>query len=184
MVPRPPITAEQLERLGSAYHDFELVRGELVPVTPPGEEHGILAVALASELRTVVHPRGVGHVYVETGYTLFRTPDVVRGPDVSFRSSAHATGTRARSGFIPGAPDLAVEILSPDDALAELVSKATEYLTAGARLVWLVDPRSRAVYVHRPGQQPQTLREGEVLDGEDVVPGFALPLSQFFAEPD
>src|SRR5438876_4579140 len=92
MVPRPPITAEQLERLGSAYHDFELVRGELVPMTPPGAEHGILAVALASELRRVVHPRGVGHVYVETGYTLFRTPDGVRGPDVRFRSSAHATG--------------------------------------------------------------------------------------------
>ena len=125
MVVRPPVTAEELLLTS---RNFELVSGELVPVTPAGREHGVLSAYLA--------------------------------------------------------PDLAVEVRSPDNTLAELSVKANEYLEAGARMVWIVDPPTRTVQVMRPGRPAVTLSLDDVLDGGDVLPGFSLPVSRLFAELD
>lgn len=85
-------------------------------------------------------------------------------------------------GFIPGAPDLAVEVRSRDNTLADLAVKATEYVASGARLVWIVDPRARRVEVLRPGRPAETRSECDLLEGEPVLPGFSLPVSRLFAE--
>ena len=180
---RHPVTAEQLERMGERDFDFELVRGDLVPVTPAGREHGALAMGLGARLWAFVEAHGLGRAYAaETGYILHRDPDTVRAPDVSFVSSDREAAMGSWSGFIAGPPDLAVEVRSPDDSQAELLRKAADYLEAGSRLVWIVDPASRQVHVHRPGQATLTLFDDATLDGGDVLLGFTLPLSLLFAK--
>lgn len=189
MAVRPLLTADKLLHMRrggkNVDYDFELVRGELVPVTPAGREHGVLTGYLALELALFAREHGLGRVYTDgVGYTLFVDPDTVRGPDVSFVSRDREATLKSVRGFIPGAPDLAVEVRSPDNTLAELSVKAAEYLEAGARLVWIVDPPTRQVQVLRPGQPLAVLAQDEALDGGDVLPGFSLPISRLFAELD
>ena len=159
------VTAEELERMGTRNGNYELVRGQLVPVSQPGAEHGELAARIAAALLAFVRPRKLGTVYVETGYILFRGPDTVRGPDVSFLPLHRAAAVRGRRGFVPNGPDLAVEIRSQDNTFAELSDKAQEYLEAGTRLVWVVDPPSQTVRVHEPGHPPRVVPADGVLDG-------------------
>ena len=184
MAVRRLVTAEELEQMGEQDFGFELVRGELVPVSPAGEEHGRLVMRLAARLATFVEAHGLGVVYAaETGFVLARNPDTVRGPDVSFVRRERFRQVGGRRGFVPGAPDLAVEVRSPDNTLAELAVKAADYLSGGARLVWIVDPRRQRVYVHRPGRKVEALSLGDALDGGEVISGFRLPLSDLFADP-
>jgi len=175
------VTADELERMGR--EDLELVRGVLVPVmTPAGGEHGALAAFLTVELGTFVRTHKLGRVYVEVGYKIFSDPDSVRGPDLSFVSTKREPLARFRRGFIHGAPDLAVEIVSQDRSIAELTTKAREYLEAGTLLVWVVDPPTHTVRVHQPGRPAVTLSDDGTLDGGEVLPGFTLSLSRIFAE--
>ncbi len=175
------VTADDLERMGR--EDLELVRGILVPVmTPAGGEHGALAALLTARLFAFVEAGDLGRVYVEVGYRLFADPDTVRGPDVSFVSQKREPQARFQRGFIHGAPDLAIEIVSRDKTLAEVTAKAWEYLEAGTLLVWVVDPPTRTVQAHQPGQPARTLSVSETLDGSDILPGFALSLAELFAE--
>jgi Uma2 family endonuclease len=184
---RQLVTAEELlhmERPGRSDYDFELVRGELVRVTPTGGEHGILAGFLTVELGGFVRAHRLGTIYVaETGFVLSRDPDTVRAPDVSFVSGARSAAERAPRGFVEGPPDLAIEIRSPENTRMELAAKTEDYLAAGARLVWIVEPRSRQVQVHRPNQPAVTLSVGDRLEGGDVVPGFELSISDLFTVP-
>jgi len=183
MAVRSLVTAEELERMGR--EDVELVRGELVPVmTPAGEEHGTLAAFLTAELWTFVRAHNLGRVYVEVGYKLFSDPDTVRGPDVSFVSAKRKPTAKPRRGFIRGAPDLAIEIVSSEKPVAQVTAKALEYIEAGTLRVWVVDPHPREVRIYQPGQPVLTLSERETLDGADVLPGFTLPLFRLFAELD
>ncbi len=183
MAARNLVTARQLERMGR--HDLELVRGELVPVmTPAGEQHGTLVAFLTAELWVFVQTHDLGRVYVEVGYKLFSNPDTVRGPDVSFVAHKRETSGKRRRGFIPGTPDLAVEIASSEKPVKQLTAKAVEYLEAGTRLVWVVDPKRRTVRVHSPGRRAETLSQTAELDGADVLPGFTLSLSRLFAQLD
>lgn len=181
MATKPLVTAEELERMGEQGFGYELVRGELVPVSPPGEEPGELAARIAAELLGFVRARRLGRVYVESGYILFRNPDTVRGPNVSFVSRARRGEVPNRRGFVPVAPDLAVEIRSPDGTLTELSAKVQEYLDAGARLVWVVDPPSQTVQVHESERDPRVVTMGAALDGGEVLPRFALPLAELFS---
>lgn len=175
------VTAAELERMGKRFPDFELVRGRLVPVSPAGGKQGTLAAFLAFELGMVVWPARLGFLYTaETGFVLARDPDIVRAPDLSFVSRERPAGVSAPRGFIEGAPDLAIEIRSPDNTMAELGAKAGEYLSGGARLVWIVDPASRQVWVHRRGLPPVIRSDGDVLDGGEVVPGFRLAVARLF----
>src|SRR5206468_12813748 len=119
-------------------------------VSPAGDAHGHAAVILAAELRAYVRPRGLGRVRTETGFILFRDPDTVRGPDVSFVRAGTPAGDRSGRSFILGAPDLAIEIVSPSNTRSEIDEKVSEYLSAGTRLVWVVDTEQRVAHVHRP----------------------------------
>jgi Uma2 family endonuclease len=124
---------------------------------------------------------GLGTVLVEAGYVLRRMPDTVRGPDISFVSNSRVPRDQIPETFIPGAPDLAVEIISPRSRWSEVEERVADYLAGGARLVWLVDPRERRVIVRYPDRPPAVLMGSGTLEGEDVLPGFTLPMAELFA---
>jgi Uma2 family endonuclease len=160
----------------------ELVRGELRIMAPAGSEHGAVINNLAFLLTLHVREHDLGVVFgAETGFVLARDPDVVRGVDVAFVRKARIPKTGLPKKFWEGAPDLAVEVLSPSDPAEEIEEKVDDYLNARTPLVWVINPRRRTITVHRPGRDPQVLRENDTLDGEDVVPGFACKVTDAFA---
>jgi Uma2 family endonuclease len=118
-------------------------------------------------------------VFGEAGYVLASEPDTVRAPDASFVSTERISGAARRGPYVVGAPDLAVEVVSPGDT-RQVAEKVGEYLAAGARAVWVIDPRRRTVTTHLPGGDPVRLGPGETLDGGDYLPGFRLPVSEVF----
>jgi Uma2 family endonuclease len=173
------LTAEQLAHRPDLER-YELVRGMLRVSEPPGGAHGAVAVRLASLLHAHVAAHGLGIVLVETGYVVARAPDTVRGPDVSFTSRDRLGAGPLPAAFIPFAPDLAVEILSPDDRVSDVEEKVADYLDGGTRLVWLVDPARRSVTVRRSGGTLSMVTAPAELDGEDVVPRFRCSLGAVF----
>lgn len=181
MTTAPAITtAEQLLRAGDIGR-CELVRGELKMMSPSGYRHGRVTAALAHLLRQHARSRDLGAVTgAESGFLLQRSPDTVRAPDAAFISKARLADAPARNYF-GGAPDLAVEVLSPDDVAGEVLAKAREWLAAGAVEVWVVDPERRTVEIHRRGEPPQVCAEGEVISGGTLLPGLDLPVRELFA---
>lgn len=176
-----PLTAEQFAALPDESADsLELVRGRVVREPPPGPEHGSLATRLAVRLGAFVERNGLGVVMAETGFVVATDPDTVRAPDLSFVSRDRVPARGARGAYWRMAPDLAVEILSPSNAAPEIQEKALEYLEAGSRMVWVVDPRRRTVTVYRSAREMRILTAGEALTGEDVLPGFTVALDELF----
>ena len=172
-------TAEELLR-ATEIGRCELVRGELKTMIPPGAEHGRVAMRLAVPIASHVGLHGLGTVFAaETGFLLARDPDTVRAPDIAF-VGAGRPAVPAR-GYYPGAPDLAVEVLSPDDRPGYVNEKIAEWLEAGARAVWVVDPGARTVAVHAPGREPATFGRGDTLRGGTTLPGFAFAVTEVFA---
>lgn len=111
---------------------------------------------------------------------MFADRETLLSPDVAFvRAERVPTGEEHR-GFLRLAPDLAVEVLSPSDSRAAALRKGLRYIEAGVRLVWLVDPLRRIIVVLTPDDLPITLREGDALNGGDVLPGFAAPVAEVF----
>lgn len=174
-------TAEDLWQLPEGGRWYELVKGELIEMTPPGGKHGEIALRLGRHLQAHVEAHRLGKVMVESGFRLESQPDTVRGPDVSFIAADRVPPEGLPDGFFPGAPDLAVEVVSPGDTDAEIQDRVMDYLTHGSRRVWIVRPRQRTVTVHSPDGTARVLSESNVLDGEDVVPGFILSLQELFA---
>jgi len=171
------MTAEELQRLNLPNKRTELVRGVLVVREPAGYQHGDVAMRLAVAIFAHVEARGLGRVFAaETGFTLARNPDTVRAPDVAFISASRLPDPPPR-GFAELAPDLAVEVLSPDDRPGEVLAKVADWLNAGARLVWVVDPVRVVARVYRADGSESVLGETDALRGEDLLPGFEYPLS-------
>ena len=151
-------------------------------MAPAGAEHGGVTHRLAVFLSVHVDANHLGRVFAaETGFRLSRSPDTVRGVDVAFVRADRIPPGGPPAGFFEGPPDLAVEVVSPGDTLQEVEDKVDDYLAAGARMVWVVNPRRRTVTVHRPGANPVVLRETDTLDGQDVVPGFRCAVGAIFA---
>jgi Uma2 family endonuclease len=172
-------TVEDLQALPDDGYAYEIVNGELLRMTPPGWEHGDFMLALGGELRRYVMAQRLGRVSGgDPGHILARKPDTVVGPDIAFIRSDRLP--LERRGWLEIAPDLAVEVISPNDTFSEVMDKVASYLNAGVRLVWLVDPLRRRVLVHAQDRPPRELGEHDVLDGEDVVPGFQMPVAELF----
>jgi Uma2 family endonuclease len=171
------LTADDLLRLQPPDKHSELVRGLMVVREPPGFRHGDVAVNLTFVLTQFVRTHGLGRVLSETGYVLFTDPDTVRGPDVSFVRHERVPDPIPR-GYARFAPDLAVEVLSPDDRPGEILEKVADYLNAGTQLVWIIDPDRRQAHVYRGDGTISLINEGEMLGGEDVLPGFACRLAE------
>lgn len=173
------VTAEQL----LSYPDprrYELVRGVPQVREPPGGVHARLAARITVRLGQHVEAHQLGTVLVEAGYLLRASPDTVRGPDVSFISVRRLKPDQIPGQFISGAPDLAVEILSPSSRWPEVEEVLADYFGSGTRLVWVIDPRERRVVVRYPDRPPKIIAGDDALEGEDVVPGFRLAAADLF----
>ncbi|MBL8156139.1 MAG: Uma2 family endonuclease [Anaerolineae bacterium] len=168
----------------NAERHLELVEGEIIERTPLGGEHGEVAGNLFGILWNYVHEHWLGRLSAaETGYVLWKNPDpdgrdTVRAPDVGFVRMERAPEPFGER-FVPFAPDLAVEVVSPGDAAAEIEFKVNQYLQYGVQVVWVVYPGTRAVMVHRR-DRIQRLTEDDVLEGDEVLPGFQVRVSAIF----
>jgi Uma2 family endonuclease len=152
----------------------ELVRGEVTTMSLPGGEHGEVAATILLLVGAFVKAHRLGKTYAaETGFLIERDPDTVRGADVSFVRRERLSQITNPQKHIPFAPDLVVEVLSPNDRSDEVQEKVQEWLSAGSQMVWVVDPRSRTITVHRAGSEPRVLTAEETIDGGDVIPGFS-----------
>lgn len=171
-----PMTADELLESDIPNKSTELVRGELVVREPPGGLHGHLSARLAFLLGQHAYPANAGMLFgQDTGFLIARDPDTVRAPDVAFVSAARTAAVGR--GYVPFAPDLAVEIMSPGDRASEVGEKVADWLRAGTRLVWVIDYDRSNAHVHRvDGSLLVVLKDG-LLTGEDVLPGFRCTLS-------
>jgi Uma2 family endonuclease len=170
-------TAEELFRLRDDGLRHELVAGELRTLAPSGGEHGWVTSDFHESLSVHVRAQQLGRVFAaETGFLLATNPDTVRAPDVAFVRRERVLAVGRRPGYWPGAPDLAVEVISPNDRPREVAEKVATWLRYGTLMVVAVDPRRRTVAVHRLGQPVRVLGEADTLDGDDVVPGWHLSL--------
>ena len=175
------VTAAELERISLPGKVTELVRGRLVVREPPGTRHGAIAANLAYYLSDHVRRHALGAVFAQdTGFRISSDPDTVRAPDVAFVAREREGRIPAR-GYAELAPDLLAEVLSPDDRPAEVLAKVADWLAAGTRLVWVVDPERTEVRVYRQDGSLAVLGERDALDGEDVLSGFSCPVAQILA---
>jgi Uma2 family endonuclease len=159
---------------------WELVEGRFVFMSPAGARHGRLVARLSRAFAESVEPHGLGIVLAgDVGFILRRKPDAVRAPDVAFLR-AERGGPDVPAGFLEGAPDLAIEILSPGDRPTEVERKALEFIAAGSTVVWVVDPDARTCRVYRAGET-RTLGGEAVLSCPELLGGFALPLSKLWS---
>jgi Uma2 family endonuclease len=177
------ISAEELLKLPSGEGKrYELVEGQLQVMCAAGFEHGRVAIKAGSLLTVHVEATGSGVTLgAETGFILGRDPDTVRAPDAAFVSHARADAIGPTLGFWPGgAPDLAIEVVSPEDSRPYVRAKALNWLEAGASAVLVLDPRSCSATVYRPGGDVRSYTEG-TLDLSDAVPGWHVAVADFFA---
>ena len=175
------ITAEQLYELPDDGLNYELLRGTLVSEPVPGRLHGRTVARISQLLSNFVNSKRLGVVYTgDTGFVLARQPDTVRGPDVAFVSNERERETEGARPYIPGAPDIAVEVVSPSDRTREVLGKVSDYLAAGSRIVWVVNPVREEVSVFRSPFAPRVLAGTDVLDGEEVLPGFSVTIAEVF----
>jgi Uma2 family endonuclease len=180
------MTVEQLGDLPDDGWCYELVEGVLVRRPPSSYGASAIAATLLVALGVYVRQRGLGRVTGEQGgYVL--DPAAPRqtevAPDVGYVRAERdiPLGAPAATRAFPAAPDLAVEVAAPRQSRPALARKTQRYVAAGTRLVWVVWPRRREVDVwHLHAGTPLTLRVGDTLDGEDVVPGFTLPVADLF----
>jgi Uma2 family endonuclease len=178
------VTAEELSRRETELGRCELVRGELIMMSPAKSFHGIVTVTISALLHNFARKKRLGKVFAgEAGFFIERNPDTVRAPDVAF---VHRDRFKhpLPDGFYPEAPDLAVEVLSPSDRAKEVKSKVAMWLATGCRLVWVVGPKKRVVHIHAPKSPVETLAANDEVTGGTVLPGFRTHVSEFFADLD
>lgn len=179
---RDPVTLEQYARLPEDRHwKVEAVRGRLVREPKPAPLHNCVQATLIYLLKSYERRwRTGGAVLPETEFVLSVDPLTVRVPDVAWVSAGRIPADGYAMPRWHLAPDLAIEVLSPRNTRPELEERVADYLAAGGRLVWLVDPRSRTVVVHRPGAAPELMGAGDELTAGDVLPGFRVPVLELF----
>ena len=176
------VTAEELFEMPDDGFRYELVEGELRRMAPAGYEHGTVALKLTIPLGQYVEENDLGDVFAaETGFLLKTNPDTVRAPDLAFVRRERVSQVGDTKSYGVGAPDLAVEVMSPSDRIGKVEEKVKAWLDAGARLVWVVSPKLRTVTVYRSLTDISVLTENDTLDGEQVVPGFRLPVARLFS---
>ena len=174
------LTEDDLQALPDDAYRYELVEGFLLREPAPAPGHWRVQRRLLEPLTRFVEEHRLGEVFAEVSFVLSKRPDTVRAPDVAFVTTESLGRLRDEMRLFPGAPDLAVEVLSPSNRWRDVREKVADLLAAGTRLVWVADPRRKKVTAYRALLAPRLLEEGDLLDGEDVVPGFSLPVSALF----
>jgi Uma2 family endonuclease len=174
-----PITGEDLYKMGNI-GPSELVKGEIVRMTPTGFMHGRVEHRIARALDAFLVEHKLGEIISgEVGIYTGRNPDTVRAPDVAFISNERIAKVKSKS-YLDTAPELIVEVLSPDDPWSELMEKLDEYFSIGVKLVWVADPRKRQVYVYQSATKVQRFDVNNTLTGGDVLPGFGVAVADLF----
>jgi len=173
------MTAEELAKLNDWSHRYELIKGELLTMSPAGDQHGSVTINLSTLLHIHVKANNLGVLRsADTGFKLESNPDTVLAPDIAFIARDRA-GIPV-PGFRPGPPDLAVEVISPGDTKPEVARKTALWLELGARSVWNVNPRKRTVEIVRADGVRKLFHETDELV-DDTVPGFRVKVSEIFA---
>ena len=163
------------------FHRYELVKGELITMAPAGGEHGAIGSRTCRRIGNFVEANDLGEVFnSDTGFIISTDPDTVRMPDVSFVRKENIPPSGIPRGFILGAPDLAVEVISPTDSRTEVAAKASQLLEAGTLLVVLIDPRTRTITLRYRSGETTTLTEADTLTLGDVLPGFECAVGDLF----
>ena len=162
-------------------HRYELVNGELIDMGNSGAKHGYVAVILSAALFNCVSTRKLGAMFDSSTAFKMKSGNK-RSPDISFMAKERLQRLEdLPDGFLEGAPDLAVEILSPSNTVEEIHNKLVEYFENGSRLVWVIHPKEQYVLVYRSAQSPdRLLKSTDALDGEEIVPSFTLPIADLF----
>jgi Uma2 family endonuclease len=178
---RPTYTAHDLERLTSNGLRFELIRGELFEMSPPGMEHARRTQRLGRYVGNYIEEHGLGEDFAEAGFIVSRNPDTVLSPDWAFISKDRLPETPETS-YAEVIPDIVLETRSPNDLPKEVALKVDRWLQAGVKIAWELDPATHILAVHRLGMESRFLKPTDTLTGEEVLPGFELPLSKVFPE--
>ncbi len=180
-VGQKPVTAEELMRTPQDGLRRELVRGEVRTMAPAGSAHGRIAINVAWSLTGHVKSQNLGVVFAaETGFKTASAPDTVRASDAAFVRRERVEAVGEIEGYWPEAPDLAVEVISPNDRFAEVEEKVADWLAAGTRMVLVVNPQGKTATVRFSEREARILSEREILDGGEVVPGWTLPVVDVF----
>lgn len=175
----PPITGEMLFKMGNI-GQAELVRGEIIPMSPTGYLHGFLESNFDRMLGAFVYKHKLGRVFVgEVGIYTRRNPDTVRAADVAFISTERMAQVKSAS-YLDVPPNLIVEILSPDDSWGDLMEKLEEYFNIGVEMVWIADPRRQMVFVYHSLTQVERFHGADELSGGQVLPGFKVVVAELF----
>ena len=176
-----PMTADELLNLPDDGFRYELIRGKLRKRLPAGQTHGRYASKLNISLGGYVMVNRLGETYIaDTGYILATDPDHVLAPDLAFISNERLSEIGESDGFARGAPDVAVEVISPNDRYTEVKEKVDDWLNAGCRAVIVVNPRNRTVDLHRSPTRATTLTQSDTLQIQDILPGWRMPIQDIF----
>jgi Uma2 family endonuclease len=159
----------------------ELVRGEIITMTPAGSLHGKISACLGAILFKFVEGKKLGVIFgAETGFIIRRDPDSVLAPDVAFVRLERLTAELPQ-GYFDGPPDLAVEVLSPNDRASEVQRTIRDWLQSGCCAVWIVDPETKTVTIYKSNQEIAVLNPADTLADEQLLPGFTAVVGEIFA---
>ena len=180
MVKPRPITADEFEEFNPEWR-YDLIKGELRPMPAmPGAKHGQLTFAFTLDLGLFIREIDAGVCFAaETRFTIERNPDTAIAPDWAFVGRERMP-TTTPNGFLDLAPDIVLEVRSPSDRKGEVLEKVNRWLAAGVKIVWELNPKTRVLTVYRPDCVPRELTVDDTLTGEEILPGFTLPLRRLF----
>jgi Uma2 family endonuclease len=179
----PLMTVEELQQIPDDCHPRELRRGELLTMSPPGPDHGGVCARVCRALFQYLAEHDLGQIFInDTGYLLEEHPDTVLGPDLSFISKQRLKLMQKRRGYFFGPPDLAIEVISPNDRIKDVHDKAQDLVNFGASEAWVIHPHQRTLTIFTRLNEPIKLKNADILRDRDVLPGFECLVSNLIGE--
>ena len=174
-------SAEQLFKASENGKRLELQKGTLIVMSPAGSEHGRIASRILIRLGTYVEENDLGETFAaETGFLIEQNPDTVRAPDAAFVSHRRLSETDPTSAYLALAPDLVVEVVSPNDSSSDIEGKAHQWLSAGTQIVLVADPKNETLRAYRSKSEIQVLHSGETFESGDVCKNWQLSVNEVF----
>jgi Uma2 family endonuclease len=175
------LTVEDFARVAPVLGPCELIKGEIVQMSPGGMRHSKVTGRAFLLLAGHAEARGLGHVLTgEAGVIVARHPDTVRGADVAFISYQRQPKGAVEDGFLSQPPELVIEVLGKETSWQKMEAKIADYHGLGVDLVWILDPHTETLRAYPRGSTPVVLRDTDEASADPFVPGFAVRVSRFF----